>query len=68
MRALKLVVATLVLELVVGGANAASPATIGPALTTKIAIPNDSDDIAQIVGSGSSWLVVGNVEKNTIVN
>ena len=66
MRVIKLAIATLVLGLLGGVANGATPATIRPNLISTAALPSDSDDITQIIGSGNSWLVVGNVEKNTI--
>ena len=66
MRVIKLAIATLVLGLLGGVANGATPATIRPNLISTAALPSDSDDITQIIGSGNSWLVVGNVEKSTI--
>lgn len=67
MRVVKIVIVALALALVVTGASAATPVTIGPTLTAKIALPSDYDDIAQIIGSGTSWLVVGNIDKSTIL-
>lgn len=68
MRVVGVVIATLVFGYGTGSATAAAPANIGPTLTTRISLPSDYDDIAQIVASGSSWLVVGNVEKSTIAD
>ncbi len=66
MRVIKLAVATLVLGLLGGVANGATPSTIRPNLISTVSLPSASDDITQIIGSGNSWLVVGNVEKSAI--
>lgn len=66
MRVFELAVATLVLGLLGGVANGATPSTIRPNLIRTAALPSASDDITQIIGLGNSWLAVGNVEKSTI--
>jgi len=66
MRRISWVSATLMLSLLTGSAVAATPATIRPTITSAIPLPSADDDIAQITSAGSSWIVVGNVEKGTI--
>jgi hypothetical protein len=57
---------TVVLGISLTSASAATPSTINPTVTVKIAQPSDLDDVSQIISSGSSWIAVGNVEQNTI--
>lgn len=54
------------IALFAGSAVAATPATIRPTITSAIPLPNSDDDIAQITSAGSSWVIIGNVEKQTI--
>ncbi len=54
------------IALLSGSAVAATPATIRPTITSAIPLPNADDDITQITSSGSSWVIIGNVEKQTI--
>lgn len=68
MRVVKIVTATLVLGLGAVSASATTPATVMPTQSVKVSLPSDYDDVAQVIGSGTSWLVVGNIEKNTIVD
>jgi hypothetical protein len=56
----------LAIGLSLTSASAATPANIAPTLTLKVSLPSDLDDITQVISSGSSWLVVGNVDANTI--
>jgi hypothetical protein len=62
----RVVALSLALGVALTSASAATPSTVAPTLTAKIPLPSDLDDISQIISSGNSWAVVGNVEKNPI--
>lgn len=62
------VVATVLLCLVASSAYGATPANVRPARTLKIVLPSDFDDVSKLIGSGTSWLVVGNVDSTAIVS
>jgi len=68
MRVVKMATVVLLLGLGVMSASAATPANVGPTQTVKISLPSDYDDITQIIGSGTSWLVVGNIDKSTVAS
>lgn len=68
MRVVKIVAVALALSLGVVSATAATPASVGPTRIAKIPLPSDYDDVTQIIGSGTSWLVLGNMDKNTIAS
>ncbi|HUW77741.1 MAG TPA: hypothetical protein VMV52_03195 [Candidatus Nanopelagicaceae bacterium] len=68
MRIGRVVALTLAPGLLLGPslANAATPATVKATIQIPIALLSASEDIAQIIPSGSSWLIVGNMDQTTI--
>lgn len=68
MRTVKVVATVLLLGLGAVSASGATPANFAPTLTTKVLLPSDYDDITAIAASGTSWLVTGNVDQNTITD
>lgn len=68
MRAVKVVATAMLIGLGTMSASGASPANVAPTLTTKVLLPSDYDDITAITASGTSWLVTGNVDQNTVTD
>jgi len=69
MRVVKIMAATLALGLGAVSAISASATTPAAILATKkITVPlsNEYNDVVQVAASGTSWLIVGNLDKDTV--